>query len=108
MKRFWTGAMACCLLLVACASQAEKDSARSAWGDCVAVQVARLDDGKSDPISIAYGVAPQCAVLYQRLSQMMISENSTDAGQNNMRQQMKEGEIRLITSAVLAHRASHR
>jgi hypothetical protein len=53
------------LLLLACngcASPAERQAAlkvgMDAWSDCVMRAVSRLDDGKSDPMSIAYGVAP--------------------------------------------------
>jgi hypothetical protein len=36
-------------------------SAQKAWGDCVMAAVMRTDDGHSDPVSVAYGVSPQCA-----------------------------------------------
>jgi hypothetical protein len=101
-----TMAFASLVLLTACASQAEKTAARDAWSDCVAQAVKRLDDGKTDPVSIAYGVAPQCASLYNHLSEMMIRENITDAGQANMQTQMRAGEIPLITNAILNYRAS--
>lgn len=91
-------------LLAGCASAADKDRASKEWGDCVAAAVIRLDDGKSDPSSIAYGVAPVCAVQYQRLTDMMVSSNITDVGQAYARQDMRAGEVRLITSAVLIHR----
>ena len=96
------------LALAGCATAADKDDARKAWGDCVMSAVARLDDGKTDPVSVAYGVAPQCAVQYDRLSQMMVRENITDAGQANMRQLMKDGEVKMITSAILTYRASRK
>lgn len=96
------------LLLAGCATAADKDAARNAWADCIARAVDRLDDGRTDPVSIAVGVAPQCAGQYQRFSEMMIAENITEGGQANMRRQMRDGEIKLVTSAVLTRRAARR
>lgn len=93
------------IALTACATQAQVDGDRDARGDCVRKHVALLDDGKSDPISIAYGVAPSCASLYNELTQDMVHQNITEGGQAAMRERMRDGEIRLITAAVLAHRA---
>jgi hypothetical protein len=96
------------LALAGCAASQEKiESARTAWGDCVKREVARVDDGKTDPFSIAYGVAPMCGKLYQELTADVVSQNVTEDGQGNMRRQMSANELRLITSAVLAHRAKH-
>ena len=67
------------LLLAACVSQSEKDDARKAWGDCVMAAVIRLDDGS-------------------------ITENS----QASMRALMRSEEGRLITTAILTHRAGQR
>lgn len=70
--------------------------------------VARLDDGKSDPLSIAHGVGPQCASLYATLSQVHLKEFYTEGGRRNMRRLLDEGELKLITSAILTYRASRR
>jgi hypothetical protein len=86
----------------------EQEAVRSAWGDCVANAVRRLDDGKSDPVSIAYGVAPQCGELYAQLTNIMVSQNITENGQIAMRGEMRSGEMKLITSAILTFRAARR
>jgi len=78
--------------------------ALEAWGDCVISAVKRLDDGKSFPIEIAYRVAPQCADLYARLTETMIRQYKIKEDQTNMRGVMKDGEIRLIISAILMYR----
>lgn len=70
--------------------------------------ISRLDDGKTDPASMAYGVSPQCSTEYNRLTEAMISEMSTENGQTYMRGKMADEEVRLTTSAVLSYRASHR
>ena len=58
-------------LLSACSTSVpvstEETAASKEWGDCVMAAVKRLDDGHSDPMSIAYGVAssvqrPLCEV----------------------------------------------
>jgi hypothetical protein len=95
------------LILGGCAAnQAEVVANRDAWGECVKHAVEQLDDGRSDPVSVANGIAPQCAVQYERLSQTMMSGMITEKGQDFMRGQMKQNEVQLITSAILAHRAS--
>ena len=97
------------LWLVGCvtANEPELAAVRSAWGDCVATAVRRLDDGKSDPLSIAVGVSPQCAVQYEALTEMMLAPYTTEEGRENIRQGMKDNEIKLITSAILIFRSSH-
>ena len=47
--------------------------------------VMRVDDGHSDPVSIAYGVAPQCSAKYLAFSQEMMSGMWTEGGQAAMR-----------------------
>jgi hypothetical protein len=54
------------------------------------------------------GVSPRCAVQYDRLTQIMVSENITQAGEDNARRLMREDEIHLITAAVLSHRAARK
>lgn len=68
--------------------------------------VARLDDGRSDPTSIAYGLSSQCAVLYQQFSDTMERGAFTENAQAFARRQSREMEMRLITSAILHYRAA--
>jgi hypothetical protein len=96
------------LTLAGCATEAEMADARKVWGDCVLNAVMQLDDGKSDPVSIAYGVAPLCAVQYERLSHMLVSQAITDSGQAYARQSMKDDEVKMITSAVLTYRSARK
>jgi hypothetical protein len=84
---------------------AEKEAAEDAYNDCVLRSVARLDDGKSDPVSIAHGVQPTCAVLYEKLTQTVVSRATTQKGKDDARAMYKDGEIRAITNAVLFHRS---
>jgi len=65
-----------------------------------------LDDGKSDPVSIAYGIAPQRGELHAQLTNIMVSHNITENGQIAMRERMKSGEVQMITSALPAFRAA--
>jgi hypothetical protein len=94
------------LFIAGCAThQAEQKASLDAWGDCVMHAVARLDDGKSDPMSIANGIAPGCAVLYQQFTETMVSDNITERGQAAMRDRTRSEELRLITSAILTYRS---
>jgi hypothetical protein len=92
-------------LLAGCATQAEITSFRESYGDCVMDAVRRLDDGKTDPVSMAYGIAPRCAVQYAQLSQAMVSQNITERGQAAAQQRMRDNEIKLVTSAIVIFRA---
>lgn len=96
------------VLLAGCASRAEQSAALDVWGDCIQQSVRRLDDGKTDPVSLAYGIAPTCSHLYQQFSHAMESGTITERSQAHMRALTKENEIKLVTSAVLAHRSRTR
>ena len=69
--------------------------------------IGQLDDGKSDPTSIAYGLAPKCAALYQQFTQAMVSDNITDKGHAAARDRAQAGELQLITTAILTYRKAH-
>lgn len=96
-----------CLVLVGCSTAADRDSARAAWSSCIDQAIQRLDDGRTDPVSMATGIAPHCAMQYQRLTDRMVGANITARGQADMRLMMREEEIKLVTAAVVSSR-SHR
>ena len=79
--------------------------AEKVWGDCVVAAVIRMDDGRTDPLSLAHGIAPQCAVAHNEWSEAMIKENSTPQGQDAARERVNSSEIQFITSAIHIHRS---
>jgi hypothetical protein len=86
--------------------ETEREAASSAWVDCVVEAVIRFDDGKTDPVSIAYGIAPQCAVQYSQLTRITAQQlSSTQSGRVHILNLMKDDEIKSITSAILIHRS---
>lgn len=89
-------------------NETNKDAARQAYSACTMAAVARLDDGRSDPASVAMGVAGACAGQYAMLSDTMQGDMITVRGQNAMRDQMQSNELRLATAAVLTYRAAKR
>lgn len=99
------------MLLTGCAtqtaSQQEVNSATAPWGDCIWKAVNRFDDGKSDPVSIAMGVEPMCENLYENAIQVA-TKGMTPQAETSVRQMWKDGEIKLITSAILTYRKSQR
>lgn len=99
------------LLLSGCVTydqiKPELDAAKSAWTDCIFRAIRQLDDGKTDPTSLAYGISPRCAAEYLALTEQMLRPMTTEKGQTFMRQQMRGDELRLITSAVLTYRQAH-
>ena len=66
--------------------------------------VIRMDDGRTDPVSLAYGIAPQCAAHYQRFVETEVGSYLTENAQKAQRQLWKEKEVQMITSAVIIHR----
>ena len=97
------------LLLAGCiADENAKNAASQAYGVCTTGAVKRLDDGRSDPASVAMGVAGACAGQYAQLSIEMQRGMITDNGQAYMREQMRSNELRLATEAVLTYRAAQK
>jgi hypothetical protein len=86
--------------------QGVRRAAQDAYWDCVVAAVKRLDNGDSDPASIAVGVAGACSGQYARLASTAVDEMSTKKGQLDVREQMRSEELRLATTAVLTYRAS--
>jgi hypothetical protein len=110
-------ALAAGLIVAACSSidyeppevaSTEKEAAEDAYNDCVLHSVASLDDGKSDPVSIANGVQPTCAVLYEKLTQTVVNRATTQKRKDDARAMYKDGEIRAITTAILIYRSRKR
>jgi hypothetical protein len=101
-------ALASALSVACCATyqsiEPDVAAARKAWGDCIMNAVMRLDDGKTDPLSLAYGIGPQCAVEYQQLTDQMLRPMYTEKGIAYMREFMRANETKMITSAVLIKR----
>lgn len=96
------------LTLTACASyssDAEIAAARQPWLDCVRGAIERLDDGKSDPLSIAYGIAPTCAVPSAELNRVRLKGYVSDCGGACGPAALKEQELQLITASVLSYRS---
>jgi hypothetical protein len=83
-------------------------AALAVYNDCTMAAVRRLDDSRSDPASVAMGVAGACSGQYQQLSLQMQGQMLTDNGQAYMRDQMRTNELRLATDTVLTYRASQR
>ena len=81
------------------------------WGDCVRSAVERVDDGKTDPMSVADGISAMCAAFYGKVRQSQIKvrqSSGTQKGQESTTANLKEGELRMIVSAILDHRAQAR
>ena len=89
------------------ATDSEKAAAEHPWLDCVLQAIARLDDGKSDPVSIAYGIEPSCAVLYQKVIQTNLKSLRTDAGLRYGQRLYNDMELQTIAAGILTYRASH-
>lgn len=88
--------------------ESAQNAARQAYADCTMAAVARLDDGRSDPASVAMGVAGVCAGQYAALGQTAQGGMITEAGRASVRDSMRTNELRMATSAVLTYRAAKR
>lgn len=87
---------------------ANRKAATDAYAACTMDAVRRLDDGRSDPASIAMGVSGVCAGQYGALTNVMVDEMTTENSQAFMRQKMRGDELRTATAAVLTYRAAQR
>ena len=87
---------------------AEREAAETAYNDCLWRSVALLDDGKSDPVSIAQTIQPTCAALYEKLTQTVVSRARTQKGKDDARAMYKDGEIRAITNVIFLYRSQKR
>jgi hypothetical protein len=106
--RLGLGLVVAAFFLVECATaqpSTRSVAAAKVWGDCVMATVIRMDDGRTDPVSMAYGISPQCAVAYNEWTEAMMAENWTPGGKDAARERARASEIRLITSAILIHRS---
>jgi hypothetical protein len=92
--------------LLGCATQEQKSAAVDDWGDCVRSAVERVDDGKTDPKSMADGISAMCAAFYDKVRQSQITVRQSSG--NGQDANLKEGELRMIVSAILDHRAQAR
>lgn len=87
---------------------AQQKAAASAWNDCVFDAIPRMDDGKTDALTVAVGISPLCSAQYNTLTQFMVGTMSTENSQAYMRGEMRNNELKLLTSAVLFYRANKR
>ena len=94
--------------LLGCATQEQKSAAVDDWGDCVRSAVERVDDGKTDPMSVADGISAMCAAFYDKVRQSQIKVRQSSGTQKGQDANLKEGELRMIVSAILDHRAQAR
>lgn len=99
------------LILTGCmaddaAQKASEKAATDAYAECTMTAVRRLDDGRSDPASIAMGVAGACNGFYQAMTIQMQQKATTEVGQRYVRDEARANELRLATAAVLTYRAS--
>ena len=97
------------LLVAGCSSTPPADdtaTARRDWVTCISNAVKAQDDGVSDPVIIADGIEPQCAVQHENVIQVASQGLMTDAGKAEARRVFTEGELQLVTSAVMAYRAT--
>jgi hypothetical protein len=88
------------------ATDAEKAAARRPWMECVIRAIARLDDGKSDPASISYGIAPVCAVEHEHLTETYLKGVTSLEARIYLHQLYEDTAAPSITTAVLTYRVA--
>jgi hypothetical protein len=94
------------MALLGCATQEQKSAPVDAWGDCVRWAVEQVDDGKSDPMNVAAGISAMCAAFSDKVHQSHIKvrqSREAQKDQESMSANVKEGELRMIASAILDH-----
>jgi hypothetical protein len=93
------------MALLGCATEDQKVTPVDAWHDCVMSAVERVDDGNTDPMSVASVISPMCATAYDKFRKLQMTAMPTRQGQESMSATLKEGELRMIVSTIVAHRA---
>jgi hypothetical protein len=83
----------------------EKHATLSAWVSCVRHAANQLDDGKSDPVSVAFGIEPVCAGLYGQFTEASVVSEDTPGAMSDLRRRYASQELPLITTIVLTGRA---
>jgi hypothetical protein len=101
--------VALALGLVGCvqrgATEAEKHATLNAWVSCVRHAADQLDDGRSDPVSVAFGIEPLCAGLYGQFTEANVAAEATEAAMSDLRRRYASQELPLITTVILTGRA---
>jgi TPR repeat protein len=102
------------LVLAGCASPAATDTATDmekeagkSWVSCIHDAIVRLDDGTSDPVSIAYGIEPLCATFYEKSVEYITQTATTPEAILYARNLANDNELHLISSFILTTRAAH-
>lgn len=83
-----------------------KKAADDAWNHCIFDKIARMDDGKTDPLSVAVGVSPMCASEWYAVSEAFMTGFTTEKSRDWARNEMRTNEMKLLTAAVLFYRAN--
>jgi hypothetical protein len=86
--------------------ESSQNAAEDAYATCAMDAARRLDDGISDPGSIAMGVAGACSSRYARLAHAMAEPMRTENGHAYVRDRTEE--LRFATTAVLTYRNAKR
>lgn len=88
------------------ATDAEKHATLRAWVSCIRHAADQLDDGRSDPVSIAFGIEPVCAGLYGQFTEAIVASEKTEDAMSDLRKLYATQELPLITTVVLIRRAN--
>jgi hypothetical protein len=88
------------------ATDAETAAVNKAFTDCVWTATTQLDDGKSDPVSVAYGIEAACAVQYEQVIQTALKGVMNARSVPVVRQKWEDHELQMIVPAILVYRRS--
>lgn len=97
------------LLLAACshpATDAEMTAVNKAFVDCVWTSTTQLDDGKSDPVSVAYGIEASCGVQSDQAMKILLQGARTAASVVAGREMWEDNELKVVVDAILIYRKS--
>jgi hypothetical protein len=79
--------------------------AEKAVVDCFYSNSIKLDDGISDPVSVAYGLEPPCSSQWDVATSMEADERNLNlAAKIRFIEKMKSDELKIATSVVLTER----
>jgi hypothetical protein len=98
-------------LLVGCAHEAtdsEVENSASGWTRCIIRSVYELDDGVSDPVSIAYGVRAGCQAFVPEYQAALLTRFHTNVGKMWVITHIQDQLLQTATHAVIRIRSDVR
>ena len=98
--------MLCCAaeMAQAAATESQKSYASEAYLICLHDAARRMDDGKSDAVSVALAIKPMCAAEFRTVVELNGQDAPNPVARKMFEDRMEPRQLELATTAVLDDR----